>query len=40
MKRQRNTQQMKEYGTKLQDKTSEAEIGSPPEREFKIMIER
>ena len=31
---------MKELGTKLQDKISEAEIGSPAEREFKIMIER
>ena len=33
-------QQMKEHSTKLQDKTGEEEIGSSPEREFRIMIER
>ena len=38
MGRQRNTQQRKEQGKKTTDLTNEEEIGSLPEKEFKIMI--
>ena len=38
MRRQRNTQQMKEQGKKPPDQTNEEEIGSLPEKEFRIMI--
>ena len=38
MRRQRNTQQMKEQGKNPLDQTNEEEIGSLPEKEFKVMI--
>ena len=38
MRRQRNTQQMKEQGKHPPDLTNEEEIGSLPEKEFRIMI--
>ena len=38
MRRQRNTQQMKERGKNPADQTNEEEIGSLPEKEFKVMI--
>ena len=38
MTRQRNTQQMKEQGKKPPDQTNEEEIGSLPEKEFRVMI--
>ena len=38
MRRQRNTQQMKEQGKNPPDLTNEEEIGSLPEKEFRIMI--
>ena len=38
MKRQRNTQQMKEQGKKPPELINEEEIGSLPEKEFRIMI--
>ena len=38
MRRQRNTQQMKEQGKKPPEPKNEEEIGSPPEKKFKIMI--
>ena len=38
MRRQRNTQQMKEQGINPPDQTTEEEIGSLPEKEFRIMI--
>ena len=38
MRRQRNTQQMKEQGKNQPDLTNEDEIGSVPEKELKIMI--
>ena len=38
MRRQRNTQQMKEQGKTHQTKTNEEEIGSLPEKEFRVMI--
>ena len=38
MRRHRNTQQMKEQGKNLQDQINEEEIGSQPEKEFRIMI--
>ena len=37
MRRQRNTQQMKEQGKNPPDLTNEEEIGSLPEKEFRIM---
>ena len=40
MRRQRNTQQMKKQGKNPPDQTSEEEIGSLPEKEFRVMIER
>ena len=38
MRKQRNTQQMKEQGKNPPDKTNEEEIGSLPEKEFRVMI--
>ena len=38
IKRERNTQQMKEQGKNLPDQTNEEEIGSLPEKEFRVMI--
>ena len=38
MRRQRNIQQMKEQGKNPSDLKNEGEIGSPPEKEFRIMI--
>ena len=38
MRRQRNTEQMKEQGKNTHDLTNEEEIGSLPEKEFRIMI--
>ena len=38
MRRQRNTQQMKEQGKNPPDLTNEEEIGSLPEKEFRIMV--
>ena len=38
MKRQRNIQQVKEYGKSPPNQTKEEEIGSLPEKEFRIMI--
>ena len=38
MRRQRNTQQMKEQGKSPPDLTNEQEVGSLPEKEFRVMI--
>ena len=38
MTRQRNTQQMEEQSKNPPDQTNEEEIGSLPEKEFRIMI--
>ena len=38
MKRQRNTQQVKEQDKCPPNQTKEEEIGSPPDKEFQIMI--
>ena len=38
MRRQRNTQQMKEQGKHPPDRTNEEEIGNLPEKEFRVMI--
>ena len=38
MRRQKNTQQMKEQGKNTPDLTNEEEIESLPEKEFRIMI--
>ena len=38
MRRQRNTQQMKEQGSDPPGQTNEEEIGSLPEKEFTVMI--
>ena len=38
MKRQRNTQQVKEQGKCLTNQTKEEAIGNLPEKEFRIMI--
>ena len=38
MRRERNMQQMKEQGKKLPDLTNEEEIGSLPDKEFRVMI--
>ena len=38
MRRQRNTQQMKEQGKNPPDQTNEEEIGSLPQKEFRVMI--
>ena len=38
MKRQRNIQQVKEYDKSPPNQTKEEEIGSLPEKEFRIMI--
>ena len=38
MRRQRNTQQVKEQGKNPPDQTNEEEIGSLPEKQFSVMI--
>ena len=38
MKRQRNIQQIREHNKSPQNQTKEEEIGSIPEKEFRIMI--
>ena len=38
MRRQRDMQQMKEQSKNPPDKTNEEEIGSLPEKEFRVMI--
>ena len=38
MRKQRNTQQTKEQGKSPPDQTNEEEIGSLPEKEFRVMI--
>ena len=38
MKRQRNIQQIKEHDKCPPNQTKEEDIGSPPEKEFRIMI--
>ena len=38
MRRQRNTQQLKEQGKNPPAQTNEEEIGSLPEEEFRVMI--
>ena len=38
MKRQRNTQQVKEHEKCIPNQTKEEEIGNLPEKEFRIMI--
>ena len=38
MRRQRNTQQMKEQGKNPPNQTNEEETGSLPEKEFRVMI--
>ena len=38
MRRRRNTQQMKEQGKNPADQTNEEEVGSLPEKEFRVMI--
>ena len=38
MRRQRNTQQMKEQGKNPPDQTNEEEIGGLPEKELRVMI--
>ena len=38
MRRQRDMQQMKEQGKNPPDQTNENEIGSLPEKEFRVMI--
>ena len=38
MRRQRTTEQMKEQGKNPPDQTNEEEIGSLPEKEFRVMI--
>ena len=40
MRRQRNTKQIKEQGKNPPDQTNEEEIGSLPEKEFRMMIVR
>ena len=38
MRRKRNTQHIKEQGKNPPDQTNEEEIGSLPEKEFRVMI--
>ena len=38
MRRQRNTQQVEEQGKNPPDQTNVEEIGSLPEKEFRVMI--
>ena len=38
MRRQRNTQQLKEQGKNTLDQTNAEEIGTLPEKEFRVMI--
>ena len=37
MRRQRNTQQVKKQGKNTRDQTNKEEIGSLPEKEFRVM---
>ena len=38
MRRQRNSQQLKEEGKNTPDLTNEEEIGSLPEKEFRMIV--
>ena len=38
MRRQRNTEQMKEQGKNPPEQTNEQEVGSLPEKEFRVMV--
>ena len=38
MRRQRNTEQMKDQGKNTPDLTNEEEVGRLPEKDFRIMI--
>ena len=38
MRKQRNMQQMKEQGKNPPDQTNEEEIGSLPEKEFRVIV--
>ena len=38
MRRQKNTQQIKEQGKKPPHQTNEEEIGNLPEKDFRVMI--
>ena len=38
MRQQKNTQQMKEQAQNTLDLTNEEELGSLPEREFRVMV--
>ena len=38
MRRQENTEQMKKQGKNTPDQRNEEEIGSLPEKEFRVMI--
>ena len=38
MRRQRNTEQMKDQGKNQPDQTNEEEVGNLPEKEFRVMI--
>ena len=38
MRRQKNTQHLKEQGQNTPEVTNEEEVGSLPEKEFRIMI--
>ena len=38
MRRQRNTQQIKEQSKNQQEQTNKEEIGSLPEKQFRVMI--
>ena len=40
IKRHKNMEQMKEHGKYPQDQTNEEEIGSLPEKSFRVMIVR
>ena len=40
MRRQKNTQQVKEQGKNPPDQTNEEEVGSLPEKEFRVMVLR
>ena len=40
MRRQRDTQQMKEQGKNPPGQTNEEEIGSLPEKKFRVMIQK
>ena len=38
MRQQKNMSQVKEWGKNLQDQINEEEIGTLPEKEFRVMI--